>query len=549
MSMMSAVLAFALVLAGSLAVDVGRVAYVSRDQQGATDLAALDASRAVRNAWTPDRTLAEMYNVALDAANASLGVNEGSSREHGTSHDRHISRLGIGYLDASTGTVMVQYWSDGGVTTADPTRRPTEVVLETASVVDFVLGIGDAQGGRDVVKRSLGSGAGGFTIPPCPPGACPTPCSPGACPGQVVRDAVATVTVQTRLAELDANQSIIAGTVLDRLLDPDGTNGLPTFTAVGWDGLATATIPVRSLVNAGLVVGTPEQVLDSRINVADMLTVLAEGLSAGDPALTAEARTVLGDMAWVASPVPSFRLGDVVTVSTTNPDAFLDATVNVLDLVVAGLQAANRDHAIALDLTDGPTVVPGLEAMSLSLTIVEPPQSATGPAEQDLAGNWVTRATTSQVELHGTIDVVASDVTSLFGDAVGGAVADALGLVDDVLCGLPLQPACPTDDVVTLGLDVSAGNGHADLTMLQCATAAGDLADTTLGDATTTATIDADGTVVPLLPAPVLAPFVDRIVAPVLAALGLSLDTSEANVTDIQCTEIVLLPPTTPVLP
>ena len=42
---MAAVMALAMVMATSLAVDVGRVAYTSRDQQGATDRAVLDALR------------------------------------------------------------------------------------------------------------------------------------------------------------------------------------------------------------------------------------------------------------------------------------------------------------------------------------------------------------------------------------------------------------------------------------------------------------------------------------------------------------------------
>lgn len=606
-SMMAAALAFAMLLAGSLAVDVGRVAYVSRDQQGATNAAALDGARALRNGWTPARSLPEMYNVALDAAQASLGQNVGSSRDGGTSRDRDITRLAIGYVD-DTGNVVLQYASDGSTSPgADLSRRPTTVVVDTDSFVDFVLGIGDELGGRDVLKSAVASGDGPLngcplgqpnctpTNPPPPPGC--TPPDP-ACTPAVVNGAVATIGVSTRLVELDANQSVVAGTMIDALLDPDGTNGLPTLTAVGWDGLSAATLSIADLVSAGLVAGTTEQVLDSTINVADLLDAAIAGLSTGDPALTAEAQAALVDMRNRVDPTLSFTFGELFGASTADPDAFLDATVDVADLVVGALQAANRDNLVTLDLAGATSPLPGLADYTLQLDVVEPPQFATGPAEQDESGAWVTRATTSQVSLSGDLVLVPDLLSETLGAAVGpvveglvGTAGEVLDPIVDPLCvptpllpcpEVPAPPPTPSVDLLTVGLDLSAADGYADLTDLQCATSLGDLTDLALGSSTIQAALTVNGETVPVLPVTVpglpqpagtsvqgevelaaagaeasvgyddglvtVTPFVDELLQPVLEALGISLGTVEGTTHDIQCTEVVVLPPDTPIV-
>ena len=79
-SIMTAVMAMTLLIATSLAVDVGRVAYVSRDQQGVTDRAVLDAVSLLGPDLPPTAlTLGDVHSAVELALQQSLVENPGAA--------------------------------------------------------------------------------------------------------------------------------------------------------------------------------------------------------------------------------------------------------------------------------------------------------------------------------------------------------------------------------------------------------------------------------------------------------------------------------------
>lgn len=90
-SVMAAALLVASLLATSLAVDVGRVAYVSRDQQGVTDRATMDAVRGLRDSTA--LSLEGLYTETAVVVDEALGRNPGST---GTAQLRRVDGLVLG---------------------------------------------------------------------------------------------------------------------------------------------------------------------------------------------------------------------------------------------------------------------------------------------------------------------------------------------------------------------------------------------------------------------------------------------------------------------
>ena len=113
-----------------------------------------------------------------------------------------------------------------------------------------------------------------------------------------------------------------------------------------------------------------------------------------------------------------------------NEKAALDATVNVLDLLTTAAQIANSQSAV--DVAPVTLNLLNLGSVTLSLKIIEPPAIAVGPPGQFLsgpnAGQWKTQARTAQVRLGVGVVVGAPGllaVTVPIGLQVAGAQAHA----------------------------------------------------------------------------------------------------------------------------
>ena len=187
----------------------------------------------------------------------------------------------------------------------DPDQTMNAIRVATSSTVDYVFGFmaGDDTS-RDVVKEAVGT-----ATRTCIPGTtgCPLPCLVSPC-GPVPVDAEAGISIASRLVELNTADSAlndgrlaILQQLLGQLIGLDPGDPV-TVSAVGFDGLAGTTVPLGVLADAGATVGSTDELLNSEIQLADLLNAMASGATSSDSTVTANASSALGTLAAEASP-------------------------------------------------------------------------------------------------------------------------------------------------------------------------------------------------------------------------------------------------------
>lgn len=433
-SVMAAVMALATLLATSLAVDVGRVAYVSRDQQGVVDRAVLDAIHTVEDSSAT--TLSGLYGDAEAAVNASLGRNP----ESAVSDDRDPAEgIVLGMVEdgdqfvAVCGTRPPATWFD-----PPPPPLPSCAEADLAgtwgrgdvnaiqvylgSTVPYMFAIGVDSEGREVRKWAR------------------------AATGQPI----GAVSAATSLVEL-ADDGVTG--LLSQLLGADAELSL-----VGWNGIVDLEVALGDIA-ANLGVGSVDELLTTELTVGELADVMADVLAA-DSDTSADARATLLELADATlgvglGPVP---LGDLLQVDSQAGSSALDATVDAGGMLLAFAQVANHEHAATLDLS-------ALGVAGVTASLIEAPQIAIGRPGQDGDGNWHTQAQTAQVRLDVALPIgdVASGVpvTDL---ADGGIQPEAQSFHDriDALsrCGEALVEADDSRDG-TIASDLREAIEHA----------------------------------------------------------------------------------------
>jgi uncharacterized membrane protein len=452
-SIMAAVLVVALITATALAVDVGRVAYTSRDQQGFTDRLVMDGLLVLEQA-DESATPEELYAAVQAAAVNTESVNiEGSAV--GTSSDRTITNIQLGYIEGDDFRLV--YDKDG----AGPyygIERPTALKIFTDSFVDFLFAIMDDEGGRTVAKDALGSTR--FKDE------CPGPdmsslleCDPFANALISVRSRVVGFTAQDPAVEFATNTPLFKAYLAATLDVPPAS-----LTLVGYDGLATSYVDLGVLTGGGTV-GTVDEFLNTSFTVPNVLTAMASGLRNDDAAVQASAVAALNELATASNarldPALTFRVGDFLSVTTEDLDALLSAEMDAHTLLAAVTMAAalaNGNNAVNISLTGTDVLgMTGLGGFSMNLTLVEPPKFEFGRVDYNAdVPEWITRAETAQVDMDLTVDV-----NGYYAD-------DLLGPLDDLVPGLlcatgPLL--CPRQNVT---IEVSAAAATLSLTRITC---------------------------------------------------------------------------------
>jgi uncharacterized membrane protein len=466
-AILAGVLVSAVVLAGALAVDVGRVAYVSRDQQGSTDRAALDGIQALSASDVPARaSLDEVAEVHAEAS-ASLERNPSS----GTARERRLYRVDLGRADSDDPEVFQpvcgEYFDDAGAITdraslqaagvlAAPEASSTAATHQTAPVT---CGPGGGEGQEVDAIRLWTHGAVAYVLAIGGSGTdlhrVASARSTWAPDDEHTFDPVGTLTAGSRLARVDAD-------VLDDLLD--GLLGSSvSLDLVSYQGVAGGGVRLADLVRTGhLGVGSVEELLTAEITFVDLVQASVDALHADDHevglALAAELEGLLATGAGAG--LGSLRLGageDAVLSVSGGPGAGGAARVDVVDLLVASLQLANRGEAVGLEVEALGDSVP------VALTVVQPPQLAVGPPGPE------TVAETAQMEVDLTVDLdrlassgpLADELAPII-EGLGDTIGDLLG---------PLCLWC--DDAVDLGLGsldvtVLAAHGASELTGATC---------------------------------------------------------------------------------
>lgn len=198
------------------------------------------------------------------------------------------------------------------------------------------------------------------------------------------------------LARLDTGDSVL-NPLMGGLLGSEVTLDLASYK-----GIAAAQVSLLDLVNAAAGVGTVDELLNTNLSMAGFLDLLVDSVGPGSFAGIALNQMKLAGV----GALPDIMLGDILAVTGENPEAALDAMVNVYDLLNAGLQLANKRKAISIpefDLNLAP-----LAALGIDLYVIEPAKIVIGPPGKDSNGNWRTEVSTAQLRLQ--LDLKALDL-------------------------------------------------------------------------------------------------------------------------------------------
>ena len=368
---MTAICLVVMVTSVALSVDIGMIAHRKRDLRSIADLATLDAARAIdttgtKTAFDQQETVAA---AALQSAARNGHVPGGSKAEELT------TELGV--------------W-----TTATGFNRCADCIPNAVRVF----------AGETVPKyfaffaedRPLDLSAIGVQ-----------PYAPGQPTSTLLSNAG--VTVGSFVARADTEQAPVYDAVLGGLL---GVPGGASITVGGYDGLTAADVNLADLATE-LGFGSVDELLIADVKVTDVLDATAAVLTSSGASDVA----VTGLTSLASSTTGTVSLGKVLKLSS-GTGSVATATVNAADLLfgIARASAATRladDKSLAsfalpfeADVGDGTDNV----TVTATIAVIEPPQSASGPAEL-VDGSWVTRVTTGQVVMALQVDV--ADVTLL----------------------------------------------------------------------------------------------------------------------------------------
>ncbi|MGH2725967.1 MAG: TadG family pilus assembly protein, partial [Actinomycetota bacterium] len=248
-----------LIFSAAMTVDIGSAAWKKRSLQKMVDVVSLDAVRALGDRRNP---LIDHYVQALDIAQKSATRNSFDYTD--TANGNSLS-IELGLADSATKAftplTAAQYSSANAVRVTATNRSdhkfvPGNVALTTRAIA--------------MVEQ------------------------------------VASFSVGSRLARLDSSTSPILNSVLGGMLGS-------TFSldAVSYNGLADGTVKIGDVwTNLGL--GSSSQILNSEVQVEDLINATATALNnQGDPTSVAAA-TILGTFATQLTSTAHFKFGDML---------------------------------------------------------------------------------------------------------------------------------------------------------------------------------------------------------------------------------------------
>jgi uncharacterized membrane protein len=152
-----------------------------------------------------------------------------------------------------------------------------------------------------------------------------------------------------------------------------------------------------------------------------MLQVVAAALTGGHAAAV-DVNTLLS----AATNVNTMTVGDLLQVTADNPESAADVALNVFGLISGTAQIVNKNHTVTLPMALNLPL--GLGGVTVLLHVIEGPRFAIGPPGVDSNGQWQTRVRTSQLQLEANVALTGGL------PVVGGlvAVSGTLSLYADV---------------------------------------------------------------------------------------------------------------------
>lgn len=362
----------------ALAVDIGDLVWRKREIQGVVDLASLDAVRALGDQRDTNQTkCAQALTIAQQAA-----------LRNNFDYTKYTLNVELG--------------------TVDPTSRVyTKATDCTSNFSPAGVNAVKVLASRPVMFSWL---PGSDTIP-----------------GDAVSSMVSTADIGmgTWAARLNVSNAPQFDKLLYCMGKGGGTcTGSAGVTAVGYSGLAGATINLGTLFSQ-LNVGSTSQLANTSVTYKNFLLAAATIMSNKGDATSA---TALNTLATAADSAMSFKFGDFIDTSS-GYGSIASADANVLELIGASAQVANKQHFIEVDNLG--LTIPGVSNVNMKMSVISAPTWKYGAAINDTISN-------SQVRME--FDMAAGSV----------------------LVGLTSVP-------ITLKLYVESAGGSGTLSAIQCA--------------------------------------------------------------------------------
>ena len=395
-ALLTAFILLALMSAAAVAVDVGRLALSSRDQQGATDRAALDGLLALQKGELDVPRFVD-ESMALNTGVAGTGM----------SSERSVTRL----RPVSCGPQPGQYTPLSEDAWGDLNANGVEV-LTASSVSSLFL---QTERTTDVEHHAVACGR-----------------------------AIAAISAAGTTATVDDG---LVGALVDGL-----TGGALGVSLVGWEGLAQAEVLVADLAVA-LGAGTLDQLLATEVTAGSLVQAAVAALQAGGNTadLDLDLLVALASLDVDIPGLPPFTVGELLEVSTS-AEAALATSVDAFGLLLTGLQIANHKSAAAIELD-----LPGVTGVRLR--VVEPPNIAIGPPGNDADGNPLTQARGAQLGLDvrlpiGEVQGPPADLSSVIGQDIDSLVEPYRTRIAEISsCGQALFQSGTTSGTIRSDLE------------------------------------------------------------------------------------------------
>ncbi|WP_081053023.1 pilus assembly protein TadG-related protein [Burkholderia vietnamiensis] len=232
--------------------------------------------------------------------------------------------------------------------------------------------------------------------------------------------AIDTFSVAATLASLNTSSSALLDALLTGLL---GASANVNVGLASYQSLAVANVTLAQLANAALQLGqsgmssppTIGQLLGLDLTVSDILNLAATAV--GKDTTVGVVLTTLRGSVGASVNVSKIALGSLLQYSGSNAEAAANASINVLQLLIATAEVGAYNSALSVSI--GQTSCPGnalcplisavsalARVNSLQLQVLAPPSIGIGEAGQ-VNGIWRTQASQAEIGIYADLQVLS----------------------------------------------------------------------------------------------------------------------------------------------
>jgi len=361
----------------ALAVDIGDLVWRKREIQGVVDLASLDAVRA----------LGDQRDTTQTKCAQALAIAQQAAQRNNFDYTKYTLNVELGTVDPTT-----RVYTKATDCTSNFSPAGVNAVKVFAS--------------RPVMFSWL---PGSDTIP-----------------GDAVSSMVSTADIG--MGTWAARLNVSNAPQLDKLFYCMGKGGgtctgSAGVTAAGYSGLASGTINLGTLFTQ-LGVGSTSQLANTSVTYKNFL--LAAATIMGNQGDSTSA-TALNTLAAAADSTMSFKFGDFIDTSS-GYDSIASGNANLLELIGASAQIANKQHFIEVDNLG--LTIPGVSSINMKMSVISAPTWKYGAAMGDTISNSQVRMEFDMAAGSVLVGLTSVPITlKLYVESAGGS-----GTLSDIQC-------------------------------------------------------------------------------------------------------------------